>query len=255
MRERIMENLHKPHGSYERFFKRPLDFILALVALIVLSPVLLILTVVGAVAMKGNPFFVQQRPGRIDKKTKQEKIFHLLKFRTMSNAKDKNGNLLPDEKRLNRYGRLLRSTSLDELPELVNIVKGDMAIVGPRPQLVRDMVFMTPEQRERHTVRQGLTGLAQVSGRNNMSWEKKFEYDLEYIKRITFIGDLKIVLKTVVKVFMHEGISEEGMATAEDLGEHLLKNNVIDIQNYEKRQQDALKLLKEASEKNSRSST
>lgn len=239
-----MENLHKPYGPYERFFKRPLDFTLALFALIVLSPLLLILTIVGAIAMKGNPFFIQQRPGRIDKKTGQEKIFPLLKFRTMSNAKDENGKLLPDEKRLNRYGRLMRSSSLDELPELVNILCGHLAIVGPRPQLVRDMVFMTSEQRKRHSVRQGLTGLAQVSGRNNMLWEKKFKYDLEYIKKITFIGDLKIVLKTVIKVFVHEGITEDGMATAEDFGDYLLKNNVIDIQDYKQRQQDALKMLK-----------
>lgn len=244
-----MKNVHKPYGPYERFFKRPLDFVLSLTALIVLSPLLLILTIIGAIAMKGNPFFVQKRPGKISKKTGQEKIFSLIKFRTMSNSKDKDGNLLPDKDRLNSYGKFLRSTSLDELPELVNIVKGDMSIVGPRPQLVRDMVFMTPEQRKRHIVRQGLTGLAQVSGRNNMSWEKKFEYDLEYINKITFIEDLKIVLKTVGKVFWREGITEKGMATAEDLGEYLLNNNVIDIQDYEKRQRDAMKLLKETSEK------
>lgn len=244
-----MQNVHKPHGPYECFIKRPLDFMLSLTALLVLLPLLLILTIFGAIKMKGNPFFVQKRPGRIDKRTGQEKIFSLIKFRTMSNEKDADGKLLPDAERLNGYGRFLRSTSLDELPELVNIVKGDMAIVGPRPQLVRDMVFMTPDQRKRHAVRQGLTGLAQVSGRNNMRWEKKFEYDLEYIKSITFIGDLKIILKTVVKVFVHEGINEEGMATAEDLGEYLLRNNIIDIQNYERRQHDAIKLLKETSEK------
>ena len=181
---------------YAKYVKRPLDFVLSLTALIVLSPLLLILTIVGAIAMKGNPFFVQKRPGKISKKTGQEKIFSLIKFRTMSNAKDADGNLLSDKDRLNGYGRFLRSTSLDELPELVNIVKGDMAIVGPRPQLVRDMVFMSPEQRKRHTVRQGLTGLAQVSGRNNISWEEKFEYDLEYIDRITFIcSEWEMLLK------------------------------------------------------------
>lgn len=238
-----MENLHKPYGPYERFIKRPLDFLLSLSALIVLSPLLLILMTAGAVAMKGNPFFVQKRPGRIDRRTGQEKIFSLIKFRTMSNARDKDGNLLPDKDRLNAYGRFLRSTSLDELPELVNIVKGDMAIVGPRPQLVRDMVFMTPEQRKRHTVRQGLTGLAQVSGRNNMSWEMKFEYDLEYIKKITFIGDLKIILKTVYKVFKREGISEEGMATAEDLGEYLLRVGNVAQYQFEQKQTEAKKLL------------
>ena len=228
---------------YAKYVKRPLDFLLSLTALITLSPLLLILTIVGAIAMKGNPFFVQKRPGRISKKTGQEKIFSLIKFRTMSNAKDKDGNLLPDKDRLNRYGRFLRSTSLDELPELVNIVKGDMAIVGPRPQLVRDMVFMTPEQRKRHTVRQGLTGLAQVSGRNNMSWEKKFEYDLEYINRITFIGDFKIVLKTVGKVFKRDGITEEGMATAEDLGEYLLRVGNVAQNQFEQKQNEAKQLL------------
>ena len=228
---------------YAKYVKRPLDFVLSLTALIILSPLLLILTIVGAIAMKGNPFFVQKRPGRISKKTGQEKIFSLIKFRTMSNAKDKDGKLLPDKDRLNRYGRFLRSTSLDELPELVNIVKGDMAIIGPRPQLVRDMVFMTPEQRKRHTVRQGLTGLAQVSGRNNMSWEKKFEYDLEYIHRITFIGDFKIVLKTVGKVFKRDGITEEGMATAEDLGEYLLRVGNVAQNQFEQKQNEAKQLL------------
>lgn len=238
-----MENVHKPYGPYERFIKRPLDFTLSLITLIVLSPLLLILTVVGAITMKGNPFFVQRRPGRIDKKTGQEKIFPLLKFRTMSNTKDENGNLLPDKDRLNRYGRFLRSTSLDELPELVNIIKDDMAIVGPRPQLIRDMVFMTPEQRKRHTVGQGLTGLAQVSGRNNISWEKKFEYDLEYINKITFIGDLKIVLKTVGKVFKRDGITEEGMETAEDLGEYLLRTGNVAQNQFEQKQNEAKQLL------------
>lgn len=228
---------------YAKFIKRPLDFVLALTALIVLSPVLLILTIIGAIAMKGSPFFMQKRPGRISKKTGQEKIFNLIKFRTMSNAKDKNGNLLPDKDRLNRYGRFLRSTSLDELPELVNIVIGDMAIVGPRPLLVRDMVFMTQEQRKRHTVRQGLTGLAQVSGRNNMSWEKKFEYDLEYIMEITFIGDLKIILQTVGKVFRRDGITEEGMATAEDLGDYLLRMGDVEQVQFEQKQAEARDLL------------
>ena len=162
---------------YAKFFKRIMDFTLSFFALLFLSPILLVLAIIGAIAMKGNPFFTQLRPGKIDKKTGKEKIFKLVKFRTMSNAKDKEGNLLPDEIRLNKYGRFLRSTSLDELPELWNILIGDMSIVGPRPQLVRDMVFMTAEQRTRHTVRPGLTGLAQVSGRNNISWEDKFKYD------------------------------------------------------------------------------
>ena len=221
-----------------------MDFVLSLIALIVLSPILLILIIVGSIAMRGNPFFTQMRPGRIGKKTGKEKIFKLVKFRTMSNKKDGNGNLLPDEQRLNKYGKFLRSTSLDELPELVNILKGDMSIVGPRPQLVRDMVFMTEEQRERHTVRPGLTGLAQVNGRNNMKWEKKFEYDLEYIEKITFIKDVKIIFMTVGKVFKRDGISEEGMATAMDLGDYLLQNGELTEDVFDAKQEEAKELLR-----------
>ena len=175
---------------YRAFLKRFFDFFLSLIAISVLSPILIILMLIGAIAMKGNPFFTQKRPGKINKRTGKEKIFRLVKFRTMSNAKDKDGNLLPDEVRLNKYGKFLRSTSLDELPELFNILVGHMSIVGPRPQLVRDMVFMSDEQRRRHTVTPGLTGLAQVSGRNNITWEQKFEYDLKYIEKITLFGDL-----------------------------------------------------------------
>ena len=158
---------------YAKFFKRLIDFILSVTALVVLSPVLLILTVVGAIAMKGNPFFLQPRPGKKGKDGK-EKIFKLIKFRTMSNAKDKDGNLLPDDQRLGKYGAFLRSTSLDELPSLANIALAHISIVGPRPQLVRDMTFMTEEQRRRHNERPGLTGLAQINGRNNITWERKF---------------------------------------------------------------------------------
>ncbi len=229
---------------YANFFKRVIDFTLSLIALLLLSPILLILIIIGAIAMKGNPFFTQMRPGKVNKKTGQEKIFKLIKFRTMSNAKDKDGNLLPDELRLNKYGKLLRSTSLDELPELINILAGDMAVVGPRPQLVRDMVFMTEEQRVRHTVRPGLTGLAQCSGRNNMTWEKKFEYDLEYIKKITLWGDVKIIFKTVGKVFARDGINEEGMATAMDLGDYLLEKGSVDQATYDEKQTEAKELLK-----------
>ena len=170
---------------YAKFFKRVFDFTVSLVALIVLSPILLILTVIGAIAMKGNPFFTQMRPGKINKKTGEEKIFKLIKFRTMSNAKDKDGKLLPDDVRLNKYGRILRSTSLDELPELLNILIGDMAIVGPRPLLVEYIPYYTEEERHRHDVRPGLTGLAQVNGRNAISWDQKLSYDIEYISKIT----------------------------------------------------------------------
>lgn len=228
---------------YAKSFKRIIDFFLSLFALLILFPILLILAIIGAIAMKGNPFFTQPRPGRIDEKTGKEKIFNLIKFRTMSNAKDKNGNLLPDDVRLNGYGKFLRSTSLDELPELLNILAGDMAVVGPRPQLVRDMVFMTEDQRKRHTVRPGLTGLAQCSGRNNMTWEKKFEYDLEYIDKITLWGDIKIMFKTVGKVFAREGINEDGMATAMDLGDYLLEKGGVDETTYAEKQQEAKELL------------
>lgn len=222
---------------YAKIFKRVIDFVLSLCAIIVLSPVLLVLTVLGAIKMKGNPFFTQLRPG------KDERIFKMVKFRSMTCETDENGNPLPDEQRLTKYGKFLRSTSLDELPELINILKGDMSIVGPRPQLVRDMVFMTPEQRKRHTVRPGLTGMAQCNGRNNMTWEKKIEYDLEYIKKITPWGDIKILLQTVKAVFAREGITEEGMATAADLGDYLLSEGRVSQEEYDAKQAEAKKLL------------
>jgi lipopolysaccharide/colanic/teichoic acid biosynthesis glycosyltransferase len=187
-----------------------------LIALIVLSPILLILIIVTAIAMKGNPFFTQLRPGKIDKKTGKEKIFKLIKFRTMSNAKDKDGNLLPDDVRLNKFGKILRSTSLDELPELINILKGDMAIVGPRPLLVKYLPLYNDKQRHRHDVRPGLTGYAQVHGRNAISWEDKFKLDVEYVNHITFLGDIKIIFGTVTAVLKRDGISSETSATMEE---------------------------------------
>lgn len=223
---------------YAKYFKRIIDFCLSLVGLIVLSPVLLILIILGAIFMRGNPFFMQPRPG------KDGKIFRLIKFRTMDNRKNKEGNLLPDEIRLNKYGRFLRSTSLDELPELINIVKGEMAIVGPRPQLVRDMLFMTPEQNRRHEVRQGLTGWAQVNGRNGISWEDKFRYDLEYVEKITFAFDVKILFMTVAAVFKKEGITMEDMATALDFGDYLLSKNMISQYEFENKCEEAKLLIK-----------
>ena len=228
---------------YEKIFKRMMDFILSLFAFIVLSPLLVVLSIIGAIAMKGNPFFTQPRPGLIDKKTGKEKIFYLIKFRTMDNRKDKNGNLLPDSVRLNAYGKFLRSTSLDELPSLINIIIGDLSIVGPRPQLVRDMVFMSDEHRKRHTVRPGLTGLAQVNGRNNITWLQKFEYDLEYIKKITFWGDVKIILQTVEKVFKRADVVREGTDSDMDFGDWLLFNKKITKEDYEKKQLEAIKIL------------
>lgn len=195
---------------YAKCFKRVIDFTLSLIGLVILSPIFLILIVLGAICMKGNPFFTQQRPG------KNEKIFRLIKFRTMDNRKDKSGNLLPDEVRLNKYGRFLRSTSLDELPELLNILNGDMAIVGPRPLLVRYLKRYNAEQRHRHDVRPGLTGYAQAHGRNAVSWEDKFAMDVWYTKHITFKGDMKIILDTVKTVLSHEGISSETAATMEE---------------------------------------
>lgn len=186
---------------YAKFFKRLLDFFLSLTALFVLSPVILILTVLGAVKMKGNPFFVQPRPG------KDEKIFHLIKFRTMTCEKDEAGNLLPDEKRLTRYGKLLRSTSLDELPELINILKGDMSIVGPRPLLPKYLPYYTPEEHKRHDVRPGLTGLAQVKGRNLLSWEERFRLDVLYRDTVSLSNDIAIIIDTVKAVLLRNNIS------------------------------------------------
>ena len=226
---------------YPRFFKRVIDFFCALAAICVLSPLMLVLTLLGAIKMRGNPFFTQPRPG------KDEKIFKLVKFRTMTNQRDKDGNLLPDDVRLTKYGKFLRSTSLDELPELFNILKGDMAVIGPRPQLVRDMVFMTPEQRRRHTVRQGLSGLAQINGRNAVTWETKISFDLQYIEKITFLGDVKIILTTLYKAFIKRSdITEENCDTATDLGDYLLASGKITREEYDRGQAEAKRLIQEA---------
>jgi lipopolysaccharide/colanic/teichoic acid biosynthesis glycosyltransferase len=186
---------------YALYLKRSLDFFCALAAIICLSPILVVLTVLGAIKMKGNPFFTQPRPGQ------DEKIFKLIKFRTMTNQRDANGNLLPDDKRLTAYGKFLRSTSLDELPELFNILKGDMAVIGPRPLLVEYLPRYNSEQKHRHDVRPGLSGLAQVNGRNAITWEQKFKYDVEYVNNVTFLGDVKIIFTTLKKAVKREGIS------------------------------------------------
>ncbi len=191
---------------YKSFIKRMLDFIMSFVLLLLLLPILILLTVAGAIAMKGNPFFIQERPGKIKKKTGKEKIFNLIKFRTMDNRKDKDGKLLPDSVRLNNYGRFIRSTSLDELVSLVNVLKGDMSLVGPRPLLVDYLSYYTPEQRMRHNVRPGITGLAQIGGRNAISFEERFELDLEYVKNMSFFLDAYIVVKTIKTVLKREGI-------------------------------------------------
>lgn len=194
---------------YAKCLKRAMDFFLSLMALLVLSPILLILTVLGAIKMKGNPFFTQLRPG------KDEKIFRLIKFRTMTCEKDAEGNLLPDEQRLTRYGKILRSTSLDELPELINILLGHMSIVGPRPLLVQYLPLYNQQQRRRHEVRPGMTGYAQVNGRNAISWEEKFRLDVDYVDNITFFGDIKIIFQTALAVLKRDGISSETSATME----------------------------------------
>lgn len=197
---------------YAKFFKRFIDFWLSLIALTVLSPVLIILTVVGAIAMRGNPFFVQPRPGKKGKDGK-EKIFKLIKFRTMSNKKDENGNLLPDAERLNKYGKFLRSTSADELPSLINILKGDLAIVGPRPLLIEYLPWYTEQERHRHDVRPGLTGWAQIHGRNSVNWTERFALDVEYVGSITLKKDLSIVFRTVMKVLKKEDVAEDTRVT------------------------------------------
>lgn len=188
---------------YAKCFKRVFDFILSLGAIIVLSPILIVLMIVGAVAMGGNPFFTQERPG------KREKIFRLIKFRTMNNKKDKHGKLLPDEKRLTRYGKWLRSTSLDELPELFNILRGDMAIVGPRPLLVEYLPYYKKNERHRHDVRPGLTGWAQVHGRNFVNWDDRLSYDCYYVRHISFMLDVKIVLMTIKTVLGRSNVASD----------------------------------------------
>ena len=224
---------------YKPFFKRFWDIFLALLALLVFSILFVVLTIVGAIAMKGNPFFLQKRPGKKNKKTGKEKIFYLIKFRTMSNAKDKDGNLLPDEKRLNKYGKFLRSTSLDEFPEALNIIIGDMSVIGPRPQLIRDLVFMNEEQRQRHNVRPGLSGLAQVKGRNNISWEQKFEYDFAYIKKMSIFYDIGIIFMTIGKMFKRSDVAREGTSSDIDFGDWLLQEGKVSQEEYKRKQLEA----------------
>lgn len=207
--------IHKPYGPYEKYFKRPIDLFCGLAAVIVFSWLYIILIILGVIFMRGNPFFTQARPG------KDEKIFKLIKFRTMDNRKDKNGNLLPDDVRLNKYGQILRKTSLDELPEAFNIIRGDMSVIGPRPLLVKYLPYYTDNERQRHCVRPGLSGLAQVNGRNAISWEDKFAYDVKYVKRITFFGDIKIVFDTIKKVFVKsEGIVLNALEDFDEYRKH-----------------------------------
>ena len=228
---------------YRQFFKRFYDIVLSFIALVLLSPLLIILTIVTAIAMKGTPFFTQKRPGKRGKDG-EEKIFRLIKFRTMTNEKDNLGNLLPDAERLKGYGEFLRKTSLDELPELLNIFVGNMSIVGPRPLLIRDMVFMTEEQRMRQSIRPGLTGLAQVNGRNAISWEEKLEFDVKYIQKITLFRDVIIILKTILKVLKRSDIAREGTVSDMDYGDWLLQEAAITQEEYDERQESAKVLMK-----------
>lgn len=198
-----MKNNHKPYGPYERWFKRPIDIICALVAIILFSWLYIILAILVRIKLGSPVLFKQERPG------KNEKIFKLYKFRSMTEKSDENGNLLPDSVRLTKFGKILRSTSLDELPEAFNILKGDMSIIGPRPLLVSYLPYYTEEERKRHNVRPGLTGLAQVNGRNYIDWNSRFKLDVHYVKKITFIGDLKILFMTVKKMILRSDVAED----------------------------------------------
>lgn len=227
---------------YIAFFKRFFDIVLSALALIALSPVLAVVALLVRIKLGFPVIFKQIRPGKKDNNG-QERLFTLYKFRSMIDKKDEYGKLLPDEIRLTRFGRRLRVTSLDELPELWNILKGDMSIIGPRPLLVRDMVFMTDEQRQRHDIKPGLSGWAQINGRNCIEWESKLNYDLAYLNKIGFCFDIKTVLVTIKKVMKTESITYEGMATAEDLGDYLLRTGKIDKDKYDILQAEARRIL------------
>ena len=228
---------------YEKYVKRAFDVICASGAILVCSPLYLGVAILVKLKLGSPVLFTQDRPGLIGKDGK-ETIFKMYKFRTMTDARDENGELLPDEVRLTKFGKWLRSTSLDELPEAFNILNGTMSVIGPRPQLVRDMVFMSNEQRRRHTAKPGLSGLAQVNGRNAISWEEKLDWDLKYIENVSLTGDIKIIIDTVKKAFIkQEGISQDDMATAEDYGDYLLRTDKVDKEDYNKKQLQATMIL------------
>ena len=231
-------------GFYEKYIKRLLDIICSLAAILLLGWLYIIIAVIVRIKMGSPVVFKQPRPGMIDPKTGRERIFNMYKVRTMTDERDENGNLLPDDVRLGKFGKALRASSLDEALEAFNILKGDMSIIGPRPQLVRDMVFMTDEQRMRHTAKPGLSGLAQVMGRNAITWEDKFNWDLKYIEKVSFIGDLKILGLTVKKVFVNGESSEETDVT-DDYGDALLKEGKISKERYDALQAQAKQILSE----------
>ena len=244
MEKEKSHKLYRKMGFYERYIKRAIDIFCSGLAIIVFCWLYAIIALLVRIKLGSPVLFTQYRPGLIDPKTGKERIFKMYKFRTTTDKKDAEGNLLPDEMRLTKFGAWLRSTSLDELPEAFCILNGTMTLIGPRPQLVRDMVFMSEEQRMRHTAKPGLSGLAQVSGRNAISWEEKFEWDLKYIKIISFLTDLKIIFQTVEKAFVKkEGITTNEMATAEDFGDYLLRNGKINQTEYNIGQLKAKKIL------------
>ena len=229
---------------YEKYIKRIFDIICSVLAITVFWWLYVIIAILVRIKLGSPILFTQYRPGIIDQRTGKEKIFKLYKFRTMIDKRDSNGELLPDNLRMTKFGAWLRSTSLDELPEVISILKGDMSVIGSRPQLVRDMVFMSNKQRMRHTAKPGLSGLAQIMGRNAISWDKKLKYDLHYLKHISFKNDLYILLNTVIKAFLKkEGITEEGKVTSSDYGDYLLSNNQISREEYDKMHRKAERIL------------
>lgn len=233
----IMEPIDvRKMGFYEKYIKRALDVICASCAIIFFSPLYVIIALLVRIKLGSPVLFTQDRPGMLDKNGK-ETVFKMYKFRTMTNEKDKDGKPLSDEIRLTKFGKWLRQTSLDELPEAFNILNGTMSVIGPRPQLIRDMVFMNNNQRKRHSAKPGLSGLAQVNGRNAISWEDKIEWDLKYVSKVSFYEDVKVIFSTIQKVFIkQEGITQGDMATAEDYGDYLMRKNIIDFQEYQLKQ-------------------
>lgn len=242
---------YRKKGLYEKCIKRVLDVICSLIVIVFFWWIYLILAILVRVRLGTPILFKQPRPGMIYPYTNNEQLFDMYKFRTMSDAKDENGNLLPDEKRLSKFGKILRATSLDELPEIFNILKGDMSIIGPRPQLVRDKVFMSDEQRMRHTARPGLSGLAQVKGRNAITWEDKINWDLQYINRVTFLGDFRIMWQTLKKVFLRFNVTESNkeIDITLDYGDWLLKEGKVSRAMYDVLQVQAKNILKEYTER------
>lgn len=237
---------NRKKGFYEVVVKRILDIVCALLVLILLGWLMIIVAILVRTKLGSPVLFTQPRPGMVDPKTGREKIFKMYKFRTMTDERDANGELLPDEVRLTAFGAWLRKTSLDELPEVFNILNGTMSVIGPRPQLVRDMTFMTPEQRMRHTAKPGLSGLAQVNGRNAISWDDKLAWDLKYIEKISFLGDIGIIFKTVqTALIKQEGINAENMATAEDYGDYLFRVGRVSKKEYDTMMAEAKRLLEE----------